>query len=160
LLIIKQQVQPAFIIEVIHAQQASIIAQHEGSPLVHVMQMPSSVGSHLHIAIVKLWQQTIMPFIMQQQLQRPPGIMLQRFWSIVADTLSSHAQTTFIPPAHFLKVIVQRGTIITFIPAAVGAGVPIMAPGFDIGIPGRLTPARSIMIADVIPISFVFRVVL
>jgi hypothetical protein len=79
LLIIRQQVQPAFIIEVIHAQHASIIAQHDGSPLVQVTQTPSSVGSHLHMAIVKLQQQTIMPFITQQQLHRPPGIMLHRF---------------------------------------------------------------------------------
>jgi hypothetical protein len=54
LLIIRQQVQPDFIIEVMHAQQASIIAQQDGSPLVQVMQTPSSVGSHLHMAIVKL----------------------------------------------------------------------------------------------------------
>jgi hypothetical protein len=54
LFIIRQQVQPDFIIEVIHAQQASIIAQQDGSPLVQVMQTPSSVGSHLHRAIVKL----------------------------------------------------------------------------------------------------------
>ena len=54
LLIIRQQVQPDFIIEVMHAQQASIIAQQDGSPLVQVMQTPSSVGSHLQIAIVRL----------------------------------------------------------------------------------------------------------
>ena len=30
-----------------------------------------------------------MPFIMQQQLHRPPGIIVQRFWSMVAETLSS-----------------------------------------------------------------------
>ncbi len=79
LLIIMLQVQPSVIIEVIQAQQASIIAQHVGSPLVQVMQTPSSVGTHLHIAIVKLQQQAIMPFIIQQQLQRPPGIIMQRF---------------------------------------------------------------------------------
>jgi hypothetical protein len=54
LLIIRQQVQPDFIIEVIHAQHASIIAQQDGSPLVQVTQTPSSVGSHLHIAITRL----------------------------------------------------------------------------------------------------------
>ena len=54
LLIIRQHVQPDFIIEVIHAQHASIIAQHDGSPLVQVTQTPSSVGSHLHIAITRL----------------------------------------------------------------------------------------------------------
>jgi hypothetical protein len=47
LFIIMQHEQPAFIIDVIEAQQASIMAQQAGSPLVHVMQTPSSVGSHL-----------------------------------------------------------------------------------------------------------------
>jgi hypothetical protein len=54
LFIIMQQEQSAFIIDVIEAQQASIIAQHAGSPLVHVMQTPSSVGSHLQWAIIML----------------------------------------------------------------------------------------------------------
>ncbi len=116
LLNIRQQVQPALIIEVMHAQQASIMAQHAGSPLVHVTHTPSSVGSHLHIAMTRLQQHATMPFIMQQQLHRAPGIIVQRFWSMVAETLSSHAQTIFIPPAHFLNVIVQRGTINTFMP--------------------------------------------
>jgi hypothetical protein len=97
-----------------------------------------------------------MPFIMQQQLHSPPGIMLHRFWSMVAETLSSQAQTTFIPPVHFLKVIVQRGTITTFIPPGVAPGVPIIPLGLDMGMPGTFIPARSIMIADVIPISFGF----
>ncbi len=73
---------------------------------------------------------------------------------MVAETLSSQAQTTFMPPVHFLNVIVQRGTITTFIPPAEVPGVPIIALGFDMGIPGTLIPARSITIADVIPISF------
>jgi hypothetical protein len=54
LFIIMQQEQSAFIMDVIEAQQASIIAQHAGSPLVHVMQTPSSVGSHLQWAIIIL----------------------------------------------------------------------------------------------------------
>jgi hypothetical protein len=100
-----------------------------------------------------------MPFIMQQKLHNPPGIMLHRFCSMVAETLSSHAQTTFIPPAHFLKVIVQRGTITTFIPGAVGDGAPITPPGLDMGTLDMPRPARSMMIADVMPISFSSRVV-
>jgi hypothetical protein len=79
---------------------------------------------------------------------------------MVAETLSSHAQTIFIPPAHFLKVIVQRGTIITFIPDEVVAGAPIIPPGLAMGIPGMFNPALSIMIADVIPCSFVFAIVI
>ena len=54
LFIIRQQEHPAFIMAVIEAQQASIIAQHDGSPLVQVMQTPSSVGSHLQWAIIML----------------------------------------------------------------------------------------------------------
>ncbi len=79
---------------------------------------------------------------------------------MVAETLSSHEQTTFIPPAHFLNVIVQRGTITTFIPFGVAAGVPIMPLGFDPGALDIPKPARSIMIADVMPISFSSQVVL
>jgi hypothetical protein len=54
LFIIMQQLQPAFIMPVMEAQQASIMAQQAGSPLVQVMQTPSSVGSHLQWAIIML----------------------------------------------------------------------------------------------------------
>ena len=73
---------------------------------------------------------------------------------MLAETLSSHSQTIFIPPAHFLKVIVQRGTIITFMPAVVVACAPIIPLGFDMGMPDKPIPERSIMIADVILVSF------
>jgi hypothetical protein len=71
-----------------------------------------------------------------------------------ADALSSHTQRIFIPPAHFLKVIVQRGTIIIFIPGLAVPGVPIIPAGLDMGIPGTPMPVRSIMIAEVILVSF------
>jgi len=58
-----QQVQPALHMAIMHSQQAWIIEQHWSSPLVQVMQTPSSVISHLHMPIVMLQQQTIMPFI-------------------------------------------------------------------------------------------------
>ena len=61
------------------SQQAWIISQHLLSPLVQVMQTPSSVISHLHMPIVRLQQQTIMPFIIMQQLHMPPAIIVQRF---------------------------------------------------------------------------------
>jgi hypothetical protein len=54
LFIIMQQQHPAFIMAIIEAQHASIIAVQAGSPLVHVMQTPASVGSHLQCAIVIL----------------------------------------------------------------------------------------------------------
>jgi hypothetical protein len=121
LFIIMEQAQPAFIMDVIEAQHASIIAAQSGSPLVQVMQTPLSVGSHLQWVIIMLKQQTIMPFIMQQQESMPPAIMVQRFCSMAVETLSSHAQVTVMPPGQFANVIVQRGTIIVFMPEEVGA---------------------------------------
>ena len=63
--IMKQQVQPSFIMEVRHSQHAWIISQLLASPLVQVMWKPFSVISHLHIPMVKLQLHIIMPFIMQ-----------------------------------------------------------------------------------------------
>ena len=71
--IITQQVQPAFIMAVMQSQQAWIMSQQALSPLVQVMQQPSSVISHLHMPMVRLQQQTIMPFIMQQQRAHAAG---------------------------------------------------------------------------------------
>jgi hypothetical protein len=76
-----------------------------------------------------------MPFMTQQQLSIPPAIMVQRFCSMVAETLSSHAQVTCMPPAHFAKVIVHRGTIIMFMPGAVGAWAPTVPVDPIIGMP-------------------------
>jgi hypothetical protein len=91
---------------------------------VHVMQTPSLVGSHLHMAIAMLQQHIIMPFIIMQQLHMPPAIIEQRFCSIVADIASSHLHVIFIPPAHFSILILHRGTIIHC-----GAdGMPPVAP--------------------------------
>jgi hypothetical protein len=98
LFMLTQQVQPALHIAIMHSQQAWIIEQQAGSPLVQVMQTPSSVISHLHMPIVRLQQQTIMPFIIMQHLHIPSAIMVQRFWIIVADILSSQEQVIFIPP--------------------------------------------------------------
>ena len=42
------------------------MAQQSLSPLVQVMRTPISVASHLHMAIVRLQQQAVIPFIMQQ----------------------------------------------------------------------------------------------
>jgi hypothetical protein len=85
-----------------------------------------------------------MPFIRQQQLSIPPAIMVQRFCSIAAETLSSHAQVICMPPAHFAKVIVHRGTIIMFMPGAVGAWAPIVPVEPVIGMPVIGIPVRSI----------------
>jgi hypothetical protein len=131
LFIITQQVQPALSMVFMHSQQAWIISQHLASPEVQVMQQPLSVISHLHMPMVRLQQDTIMPFIIMQQLHMPPASMLQRFCIILQAILSSLVQESFIPPVHFSNFSVQRGTIIMFIPV----GMPIEVP-----MPGTLMP--------------------
>jgi hypothetical protein len=145
LFIIMQQVQPAFIMALQHSQHAWIIAAHSLSPLVQVTQTPCSVISHLHIPIIRLQQQTIIPFIMVHRLHMPPAIIVQRFWSIPADVASSLVQVSFIPPLHFSIFIVQRGTIIMFMPAGTGP-VPLIIGLPMVGLPmaGMPIPARSI----------------
>jgi hypothetical protein len=103
--------QPASIILHTQSQHAWIISQHFASPLVQVMEIPSGIISHLHMPIVKLQQQTIMPFIMQQQLHRPPVSIVQRFCIMLHAALSSHEHVIFMPPLIFSILNVQRGTI-------------------------------------------------
>jgi len=130
------------------SQQAWIISQHFGSPLVQVMVTPSLVISQVHIPIVRLQQHTIMPFIIMQQLHMPPASIRQRFCTMPQATLSSQEQTIFMPPVHFSIFSVQRGTISQF-----GAtGIPVGAPVIGVPIPGTLMPciaipARSITVA-------------
>ena len=107
----RQQVQPAAHMAIMQSQQAWIIEQQAGSPLVQVMQTPSSVISHLHMPIVMLQQQTIMPFIIMQQLHMPPWSIEQRFCTMLQAILSSHEQVIFMPPVIFSILKVQRGTI-------------------------------------------------
>jgi hypothetical protein len=117
--IIIQQAQPDFMHVVMQSQHAWIMSQHILSPLVQVTQHPLAVISTLHIPIVMLQQQTIMPFIVQHMLHIPPAIMAHRFCIIVQAAGSSQAHVIFIPPAHFSIFIVQRGTITMF--GAIGA---------------------------------------
>jgi hypothetical protein len=83
LFIIRQQVQPDFIIVIMQSQQLWIIAQQAASPLVQVTHTPLSVISHLHMPIVRLQQQSIMPFIIMQQLHMPQLSMPHRLCIIV-----------------------------------------------------------------------------
>jgi len=124
LLIMKQQVQPRSQQQAMHSQQAWIISQHCGSPLVQVMQKPLSVISNLHMPIVKLKLQQVMPFIMQQQLHIPPASIVHRFCTMLQAILSSQTQVILKPPVHFSTLKVQRGTIIQFVPVVIPAGVP------------------------------------
>jgi hypothetical protein len=100
--------------------------------------------------IVRLQQQTIMPFIMQQQLHMPPASIVHRFCTMLQAILSSQEQVIFMPPEHFSIFMVQRGTIIMLGGKVAGvprAGVPV--PGAPI--PGSPMAVRSIIIAVAIP---------
>jgi hypothetical protein len=123
-------VQPSFIMVLRQSQQAWIISAHLASPLVQVIVTPLSVRSHLHMPIVKLQQQTIMPFIMQQQLHMPPAMAVQRFCSMPQAIWSSQVQVMRMPPWIFSILTVQRGTIT--MDGAVGTAWPwpiMPAPG-------------------------------
>jgi hypothetical protein len=113
------------------------------SPLVQVMQTPISVGSHLHMPITRLQLHAVMPLNIAQQLHIPPAIMVQRFWSMLAVTLSSQTQVIFIPPGHFSKVMVQRGTITMFMPVGVVVAGLIMPGVLVMPMPVMPIPARS-----------------
>lgn len=145
-----QQTQPDFIMAVMQSQQAWIILQHSGSPLVQVIMTPSAVGSHLHMAIAMLQQHIIMPFIIMQHEHMPPAIMVQRFCIIDADVASSHLQIIFIPPSHFSIVIVQRGTIIHW--GVVGMAAPEVMPPMPMFMFMPIAP-RSIIIAVIVDLS-------
>jgi len=144
----RQQVQPALHMAIMQSQQAWIMAQQAGSPLVQVMQMPLSIISHRHMPIIRLQQQTIIPFIIRQQLHMPPAIMVQRFCIMLAVVLSSLVHMIFMPPVHFSIVMVQRGTII--ICGVVGmVAIPPIVPAI-MGFMPVIMPDRSIIIAVVI----------
>ncbi len=68
------------------------MSQQALSPLVQVKQQPSSVISHLHMPIVRLQVQTIMPFIIMQQEHIPPASIEHRFCIIEVDIASSQTQ--------------------------------------------------------------------
>jgi hypothetical protein len=98
--------------------------------------------------MVKLQQQTIVPFIIMQQLHMPPDKSVHRFWTMLHASLSSQEQMIFMPPVHFSIWKVQRGTMSQFIPALPPAGCPTPGaamPGATI--PDIPIPVRSIIIA-------------
>ena len=113
------------------------------------MATPSLVMSHLHMPIVRLQQQTIMPFIITQQLHMPPASILHKFCTMPQAILSSQEQVIFIPPLHFSILSVQRGTMSQFMTP----GIAVVAPAMGAPIPGILMPciaipARSIITLD------------
>jgi hypothetical protein len=151
----QQQVQPAAIIVDMQSQQAWIILQHCSSPEVQVIVQPSLVISHLHMPIVRLQVQTIMPFIMQQSEHMPPWNIMHRFCIMLQAIGSSQEQTIFMPPVHFSIFMVHRGTMSMF--GVIGAAVPPIGddPMPGIPMPGIPIPVRSIIIVfAIVPYSF------
>jgi hypothetical protein len=142
----QQQEQPAIIMVAMQSQQAWIILQHCSSPEVQVITQPSLVMSHLHMPMVRLQQQTIMPFIMQQSEHMPPWSIMHRFCIMLQAMGSSQEQVIFMPPLHFSIFMVQRGTMSMF--GIIGAAVPPIGddaiPGMPM--PGIPMPVRSIII--------------
>jgi hypothetical protein len=136
LFIMMQQVQPACIMALMASQHAWIIAPHSLSPEVQVMQTPSLVISHLHMPMVRLQVQTIMPFIMQQQLHMEPAMLMHRFWITPQAILSVVLHRIFMPPVHFSIFTVQRGTIMQFMPGAL--------PGIMDPMPAGMLPVIAI----------------
>jgi hypothetical protein len=96
--------------------------------------------------MVRLQQQTVMPFIMTQQLHIPPASIVQRFCTMLQAILSSQEQEMRMPPWHFSIFTLQRGTISQLAPAGTPAGAPRpwAAP---VAIPGKPIPVRSSIIA-------------
>jgi hypothetical protein len=143
-----QPVHPASSMHERQSQQAWIISQHLSSPLVHVRQTPFLVISQRHSPMVKLQQQTIMPFIIMQQLHMPPDKSVHRFCTMLHASLSSQEQVIFMPPVHFSIWKVQRGTMSQFMPAGILADCPtpgVAMPGATI--PDIPIPVRSLIIA-------------
>jgi len=141
-----QQVQPHLSIVETQSQQAWIISQHLASPLVQVSETPSLVISQWHMPIVRLQQQTMVPFIMQQSVHIPPCSMVHRFWTMPAATLSSQSQTIFIPPFERSTLKVHRGTIIQLGNPGVPPGMAgAVAPIPENPMPGIAVPGRSII---------------
>jgi hypothetical protein len=130
------------------SQHAWIMAQQLLSPLVQVMQTPSFIVSHLHMPIIMLQQQAIIPFIIMQHEHIPPASIVQRLCIVATAILSSLVHFIFMPPGHFSIWSVQRGTIIIFIGPAIPDGPVIVPPGIPgIPMPGIPIAPRSIITA-------------
>ncbi len=93
------------------------MSAHFLSPDVQVIIIPSDVISILHMPIVMLHWQRIMPFIVQHIEHMPVFIIVIRFCIIAHWVLSSQLQRHIIPPAMSSIFIVQRGIIIAGIMA-------------------------------------------
>src|SRR5262245_55070598 len=70
--------------------------------------------------------------------------MVQRFWTMLQASLSSHEQVSRKPPVHRSSLKVHRGTIIQLVPGDTPVGVgEVPYPGTPM--PGNAVPVRSII---------------
>jgi hypothetical protein len=122
--IIRQQTQPPSMHFMMQSQHDWHMSQQALSPLVQVKQTPCLVSVILQLHMQNEHWQIVMPFIMHEQLHRPPAIILHKFCSVAPLISSSQVQVSFMPPAHFSNFIVQRGTIIIEGVAGAIAGMP------------------------------------
>jgi hypothetical protein len=150
-------VQPGIIMLIMQSQQAWIILADIASPEVQLIMQPISIISTLHMPIGILHMQHIMPFIIMHMPIIPLAFIMQSCCIIAAAVLSSHMQVHFMPPAIFSIFIVQRGTIIPFMPMPIGIvdieGI-IPMPLIPI-IEGFIIPIRSLIIVPVMANSVV-----
>jgi hypothetical protein len=125
------------------------MSQQALSPLMQVMHTPSLVISHWHIPMVRLQQQTMVPFMKQQQLHLPLAIMVQMFCSMLQAIGSWQEQVIFMPPVHFSIFMVQRGIIM---PLMAGFIAGIAAPMLDI-IPEVMGFIVAVVTLDLLDLS-------
>jgi len=127
--------------QLMQSQHAWSISQHFLSPLVQVTHTPSFVYSHLHIPHTRLHWQTVMPFIVQQQLHMPEASILHRFCKVPQATSSSHLHMILKPPVHFSIFILQLGSTHQLPGPGMAIGAPVGAAK-----PCMPTPDRSMNI--------------
>lgn len=77
--IIMQHIMPGVIMDVQQSQQACIILTAIMSVDLHIILQPISVISTVHMPMHMLQQQQHVPFIIMQQLNIWPCIIVQRF---------------------------------------------------------------------------------
>jgi hypothetical protein len=147
----RQQQQPPLSIVAMESQQAWIISQQALSPLVQVMHTPVGVISHRHRPRVRLQVQTVMPFIIMQQLTIPPASMVQRFCIMVQAALSSQVQMSFMPSLLRSIFMVQRGIMSHCAPVGMVGMVAMPAP---VIIVGMFIAVRSIIMLDIAETPF------
>jgi hypothetical protein len=136
-----QHMQPASMQAHRQSQHAWHMAQQALSPLVQVMQQPSSVMVQVQLHIAMLHWHIVMPFFMHTSVHMPSHSILQRFCMVAHDISSSQVQVIFIPPAQRSIFMVQRGTMLMLPIAGMAAGMVAMGMGeLDIGL---IMPRRS-----------------